>query len=214
MALVIELSVIGPVQSQECAGTPREWLDLIESRLSANDSVRLTEPVNCLSHPAEFYVSHYDDFIKDGVMKRIEAETRNERLRVFKLLMPLARSGNRDLSLEAMAALAYYRYHPSADMMGIYPDGPKKAVLLAIVGQRRSFIWAMNQYEILDRAGDVGAGDKTIAKMAYLNLLYYLAEPGSLEFVKDIIRRPESDSIIARAQLIIERIYQLNPETK
>jgi hypothetical protein len=201
-------------RADPCDSAPEDWLEEIKQNSSSDGVEKLIGPVLCLSQKADYYADHYDEFIKSGVMEKIEAETEKNRLKVIRLLVPLTDSPSRELRQAAVAALAYYRYHPSGDMLDEYPDGAKKAVLYAIVGYRNAMVWAIDEFDFLDRDGDSGDEETIIGQMACLNLLYYLAEPQCLQFIESVMLRHEPLLVRVRAMMVKDRIYQLHPELK
>lgn len=212
--LIFALSWVPISRADPCIGTPNDWLEEIKQHSSSNDVEKLIGPVLCLSQKADYYAVHYDEFIESGVMEKIEAETEKNRLKAIRYLVPLTDSPSREQMQAAVAALAYYRYHPSGDMLDRYPDGAKKAVLYAIVGYRNAMVWAIDEFDFLDRDGDSVDEQTIIGKMACLNLLYYLAEPQCLQFIESVLLRPEPLLIRVRAIMVKDRIYQLHPELK
>lgn len=207
------LGSVCPAVGQGCSDSVPALLDRIEGMKSETDTAELVELLKCLSKPAERWVRDYDSFASEQAMEKIEKETEPYRLRVYKILIPLSSSGDWLVADEAAAALVYYGYTPAGEMLDSYPDGPKKAVLYAIVGYKSSYRWAMDRILEIDRSSHQEDGaDK--ARMVYLGLLYHLAEPRSLPFLNGLISSQENSEVRARAELVRERILKLNPQLK
>jgi hypothetical protein len=214
-ALIILMisNLTSPVLSRDCGDNVPALLERIEGMKSETDTSELVELLKCLSKPAERWVRDYGSFASEQAMKKIEKETEPYRLRVYKILIPLSSSGDWLVADEAAAALAYYGYTPAGQMLDNYRDGPLKAVLYAIIGYKRSYLWAIDRLLESDRVSHP-EDDSIEVRMAYLGLLYHLAEPRSLPFLNGLISSQENPEVRARAELVRERILKSNPELK
>lgn len=207
------LWLAAPVVSRECGNDIPTILDRIEKAESDTGSAELVELLRCLSKPAGKLILDDDAFFSEDALEKIEAETNRDRLRVYKILIPLVASDDWLVSQEAAASLAYFGYTPAGQMLDGYPDGPLKAVLYGIVGYRDSYRWAIDQLLRIER-GSQSEGDSLDARTTYLGLLYHLAEPLSLPFLNELILSDGDPEIRARAELVRRRILQLNPQLK
>jgi hypothetical protein len=212
--LILLLSITGSAPTaSDCEGTVTELLDRIEDFPPEMDTGKLAELLKCLYAPAAQYVNEYDSFASEKSLEKIWNETNQNRLRVIKVLAPLSRSDDWLLVQEVAAALAYYGYPPSQELLTVYPDGPIKAVLYSILGYERSYRWAIDQFCRLERQSKPDSS-ALVAKMTYLNLLYHLAMPASLPFVNSLVDSSQPEMIKARTELIRQRIRSLHPELK
>lgn len=212
LILLLSMSASAPAAS-DCDGTVSGLLDRIESSRPKTDTGKLAELVKCLYAPAAYYVKEYDSFASEEILRKIDKETHQDRLRVIKVLVPLTRSNDWLLAQEAAAALAYYGYPPSQELLTNYPDNPIKAILYSILGYQRSYRWGIDQFCRLDRQSTPDSS-AIVAKMTYLNLLYHLALPASLPFVNSLIDSSRPEMIKVRAGLVRQRIIALHPELK
>jgi len=212
LILLLSISASAAV-AFDCDGTVSDLLDRIESFHAKTDTGKLAGLVKCLYAPAAHYVKEYDSFASEEILRKIDKETHQDRLRVIKVLVPLTRSDDWLLAQESAAALAYYGYPPSQELLTNYPDGPIKAILYSILGYQRSYRWGIDQFNRVERQS---RPDSLIlvAKMNYLNLLYHLASPASLPFVNSLIVSSQPEMIKARAELVRQRIIALHPELK
>lgn len=197
----------------DCGDEVADILDRIERVESDSDAIRLSRLLACLSEPAREFVRDYDSFASEEVLDEIERKTAENRLRVIKVAVPLSASKDWLVSQEAAAALAYYGYTPAGQMLDEYPDGPLKAVLYAIVGYDRSYRWAVDQFRKIERSSKPDSSLKK-ARMAYLNLMFHLAEPQSLPFLNEVISSGNDGELKARADLAKNRILELHPELR
>jgi hypothetical protein len=207
------LWLAAPVVSRECGNNIPELLDRIEKAESDSDSAELAELIRCLSEPAGKWISDDDAFFSEDALEKIEAETNRDRLRVYKILIPLVASDDWLVSREAAGSLAYFGYAPAGQMLDGYPDGPLKAVLYAIVDYKDSYRWAIDRLLRIER-GSQPEGDLHDVRTTYLGLLFHLAEPLSLPFLNKLILSGDDPEIRARAQQVKRRILELNPELK
>ncbi len=210
LLLSTSASVAIPCDTDE---TVSDLLERIENFRSKTETGKLAGLVKCLYAPAAHYVDEYDSFASEESLERIRDETRQDRLKVIKVLVPLSRSDDWLLAQEAAAALAYYGYPPSQELLSIYPDGPIKAIFYSILGYERSHRWGIDQFCRLDRQSTPDSS-AMVSKMTYLNLLYHLASPASLPFINSLIESSQPEMIRARAELIRQRIMSLHPEIK
>lgn len=214
-ALLITMALCStyPAFARECGDDIPRLLDRIEEIKPASDGAELVKLLKCLSEPAETWVRDYDAFASEQAMKRIEQETDTYRLRVYKILVPLSSSEDWLVANEAAAVLAYHGYTPAGQMLESYPDGPLKAVVYAVVGYKNSYRWAIDRLLVMDRVSNP-EDDSIEARMAYLGLLFHLAEPQSLPFLNGLISSDRDPRVRARVELIKQRILELNPQLK
>jgi hypothetical protein len=192
----------------------QEILKAIETCDPAADRAKLIELIGLLWAPAARFVSNYDEFIGESTMEDIEKATYEDRLDVIRILVPLINRKDPILTNEIAAAFSYYNYPPAKQMLSDYPDGPQKAVFYAILGHGRSYRWAVDQYEKIGRGGSDSIKSAVVEKLAYLNLLYFLAQPESLPFVRRVEADSEILKIRERAARVRDRIMRLHPEIK
>jgi len=170
--------------------------------------------LRCLRRPVEEYAADYERFGSDDIFDKIERDTYNERLDVIKILTPMMKSKDRLTRGEIAATLAYYNFPSSKQWLSEYPDSPQKAVLYAILKYSRSYRWAIDRLSGMNGSAK-GTEDARLAeKMAYLNLLYHLAEPASLPFVESLIDTSSDQRLNRRALEIREKILRMNPDIK
>jgi hypothetical protein len=215
LILLLSITASAPTAS-DCEGTVTDLLDtldMIEDYPSKTDTGKLVELLKCLYAPAARYVKEYDSFASEESLEKIRNETHQNRLKVIKLLIPLTRSDDWFLAQEAAAALAYYGYPPSQELLANYPDGPVKAILYSILGYERSYRWGIDRFIRVERQSKSDS-PALAAKMTYLNLLYHLATPESIPFLNNLIASSQPQMIKARALLIKQRIIALHPEVK
>lgn len=212
LILLLSISASAPAAS-DCDGTVSDLLNRIENFQPRTETGKLARLVGCLYAPAAYYVKEYDSFASEEVLRKIERETDENRLRVIKVLVPLTRSDDWLLAQEAAAALAYYGYPPGQELLATYPDSLIKAVLYSILRYERSYRWGIDQFNRVERQSKPDSS-VLVAKMNYLNLLYHLALPASLPFVNSLIDSSQPEMIKARAELVRQRIGALHPELK
>lgn len=212
LILLLSITASAPIAS-DCEETVTDILDRIEDFPPEMDTAKLAELLKCLYAPAAGYVKEYDSFASEKSLEKIWNETNQNHLRVIKILAPLTRSDDWLLVQETAAALAYYGYPPSQELLTGYPDGPIKAVLYSILGYKRSYGWAIDQFCRLERQSKPDSS-ALVAKMTYLNLLYHLTMPASLPFVNSLVDSSQPEMIKVRAELIRQRIRSLHPELK
>ncbi len=212
LILLLSITASAPTASG-CEGTVTDLLDMIEDFPPKTDTGKLVELLKCLYAPAATYVKEYDSFASEKSLEKIWNETHQNRLKVIRLLVPLTRSDDWLLAQEAAAALAYYAYPPSQELLANYPDGPIKAILYSILGYERSYRWGVDRFIRVERQSKPDSS-ALAAKMTYLNLLYHLASPESIPFLNNLIDSSQPQMIKARALLIKQRIIALHPEVK
>lgn len=212
LILLFSITASAPIAS-DCEGTVTDLLDMIEELPPKTDTGKLAELLKCLYAPAAHYVKEYDSFASEKSLEKIRNETLQDRLKVIKLLVPLTRSDDWLLAQEAAAALAYYGYPPSQELLANYPDGPIKAILYSILGYERSYRWSIDQFIRAERKSKPDSL-ALAEKMTYLNLLYHLARPESIPFLNNLVDSSQPQIIKARALLIKQRIIALHPEVK
>jgi hypothetical protein len=209
--LILLLSVSAPAPSAlDCDGTASDLLSRIENFQPETETGELAQMVKCLYAPAAYYVRQYDSFASEEVLEDIERKTDQNRLRAIKILIPFTRSEDWLLVQESSAALAYYGYSPSRQLLANYPDTPVKAVLYSILGYEQSVRWGIDQFNRAERESEPDSLSLA-AKMTYLNLLYHLAAPASLPFIEGLIDSSQSEIIKTRAKLIRQRVIVLHP---
>lgn len=212
LILLLSITASAPAAS-DCEGTVTDLLDMIEDFPPKTDTGKLVELLKCLYAPAAAYVKEYESFASGKSLEKIWNETHQNRLKVIKLLVPLTRSDDWLLAQEAAAALAYYGYPPSQELLANYPDGPIKAILYSILGYERSYRWGIDRFIRVERQSKPDSL-ALAAKMTYLNLLYHLARPESIPFLNNLIDSSQPQMIKARALLTKQRIMGLHPELK
>ena len=210
LILLVSISAAA-ARASDCDGTVSDLLDRIEDFQPETETGKLGGLVKCLYAPAAYYVKRYDSFASENILGEIEKETHQDRLKVIKVLVRLTHSDDWLLAQEVAAALAYYGYPPSQQLLANYPDGPVKAVLYSILGNESSYRWGIDQFNRIERQTKPDSL-ALAAKMSYLNLLYHLAAPASLPFVNSLIDSSQPEMIKARAELIRQRIIALHPE--
>jgi hypothetical protein len=213
LGILLALWSAVPALSRECGNDIPVLLDRIEEVKSGTDSAGLVQLLRCLSEPVVRWVSDADLFFSEDALDEIEAATDKDRLRVYKILIPLISSDDWLVSQEAAASLAYYGYAPAGQMLDGYPNGPMKAVLYAVVDYKESYRWAIDQLIKSDRLSqpEDEANDNAAV---YLGLLYRLAEPLSLPYLNGLISSDVDPELQARAELVRERIFRLHPGLK
>lgn len=170
--------------------------------------------LDSLWNPAVDFVRDYERFGADDFLQQFVNSTDSERVDVFRTLVPLLQVKDKFIWNKVVAGLAFYKYPPAEQMLADYPDSPVKAVLYAILGYRRAYRWAIDRLSELDREPVAENSEMMTERMAYLNLLYWLAEPGSLPFVNELIKLEKNEIIKSAAERVRDRIYSLHPETE
>lgn len=204
----------GSARPVNCDDSAAKILERIEGYDPIEDRAILLEQLRCLLKPAEDLASDTDRLMSDKTFQDIEEATLNNRLSVIKIIVPLTKVRDRIISDEAAAVLAYYRYPPAKQMLSRYPNGPLKAVLYAILGYGRAYRWAIDRMEWLEHGKDIPDSVSFNEWKAYMNLLYHLAEPGSIFFLDGVIASSQPEPIKKRAEEIKARILKLHPEIK
>lgn len=107
-------------------------------------------------------------------------------------------------------ALAYYRWENSYDYLtDCDNDRPgRKAIVYAILGDKRAIPWIIEQYKKLDNKYRKNPIQSHSQKMTFLNALYHLASAESLPFIEEVIANPKPKEIKARAIKVKERILE------
>ena len=209
--VTIGLSVTAVAERDHTIG---EVLERIEKHEKNGDRQDLIDLLRCLWVPAVEYVNDYDKFIAEGVFDDIEEATYGDRLDVIRVLDPMIDSKDSILRGEVAAALAYYGYPPAKQWLRDFPDGPQKAIFFAILDHKRAYRWAIDQLKIADIKERSGENDLLVERMAYLNLIFYLAEPASLPFLDGLLVSAADEKIKDRAKMAKDRILELHPEIK
>lgn len=211
---VIFLTLAHFAIAQDCPHDINYYLSQITSLKSTEDSVELIPIMKCISSPVWFYVEHPDSFWSPDFGARIYEKTWRDYLSVMKTLIPLTKSSNDSLRLQTAAALAYYNYPPSDQMLKDYPDGPFKAVLFAILNDTMIIGWVEDRYDKALAQAPINPEISERDRMIYLGLLYHIAMPRAIPFLNRLIRFESSDNLKAAAMKAEERIKTLHPEIK
>ena len=213
-AVSVLAAFVGIAPAEDCGKNVPAILVEIEQCDVNENRQELIGLLRCLWAPAVDLVKDYDDFIKEDTFEKIENANYKDRLDIIRVLVPLLKSKDRIIKNEVVAALAYYRYPTTKQLLADYPDSPQKAIFYAILRYGSSYRWAIDQLEKLKRGENQGENISIIDWMAYLNLLYRLAEPGSLSYVNELGQSSLPEEIRARAELVKARILELHPEVK
>jgi hypothetical protein len=72
----------------------------------------------------------------------------------------------------------------------------------------------VDHYQKADRESRSEPELALVNKMAYLNLLYHIAMPQSLPFLRKLLERQEPEKAKARAKMALDRILTLHPESR
>lgn len=198
----------------ECDRTIAETLKRIEKHDENGNRQDLIDLLRCLWVPAVEYVNDYDKFIADDIFDDIEEATYGDRLDVIRVLDPMIESKDSIVRGEIAAALAYYGYPPAKQWLRDFPDGPEKAIFYAILDHKRTYRWAIDQLNKTEIREKNGESDLLVERMAYLNLIFHLAEPASLPYLDSIIGSTMEEKVISRAEMARVRILELHPKIK
>ena len=195
-----------------CPGNVNEYLDMIESyKPLQSDSTGLISFVKCIYEPVWNYVEHPDSLWDPDFDSTIFERTWKDRERVIRDVAPLAKSADDSLRLAAAAALAYYNYPPSNQILKYYPDGPFKAVLYAILNDTVEVGWTIDRYLAAEKLAGTDPETSLRDRMIYLGLLYHIAMPNSVPFINELIQNEKSVELNNAAAAVKRRITLLNP---
>ncbi|MEE9552830.1 MAG: hypothetical protein V3W18_00930 [candidate division Zixibacteria bacterium] len=199
---------------RDCDQSIGEVLERIENHDQNGDRQELLELLRCLWAPAVEFIDDYDKFASNRILDDIEEATHNDRLDVIRVLDPMMVSKDQIIRGEVAAALAYYRYPWAKQLLSDYPDGPQKAVFYAILDYKRMYRWAIDQLTKTDIRERNGESDLLTERMAYMNLVFHLAEPASLPYLDRTIGSTSEKKIKDRARMARDRILKLYPKIK
>jgi hypothetical protein len=200
--------------AQECPHDINYYLSQVTSFKSTEDSAELIPIMKCISSPAWFYVNHPDSFWSADFNASIYEKTWRDYLSVVKILVPFTNSSIDNLRLETSAALAYYDFPPSDQILKNYPDGPFKAVLFAILNDTTTIGWVEDRYDKALAKAQINPEISERDRMIYLGLLYHIAMPRAIPFLNRLIKYEASDKLRAAAMKAEQRIKSLHLEIK
>jgi len=198
----------------DCDLPVKKILANIEKLDMSKDRDSLLVLLECLWSPAELFIMNYDYFIEDSTFAIHERETYDDRLDVVKILVPMLKTKDLVLRNDIVAALAYYKYPETRQLLSHYPFGALKAVFYALLDYKRSYLWAIDQLDRTENLANSREREDRDERMAYLNLLYYLAEPGSLPFLNKFIVSSQNQTEKDRAILARDKILAAHPDIK
>lgn len=214
LACVIPCAIVSIAPAQDCSRDINYYLGQVTSFKSTEDSAELIPIMKCISSPVWSYVEHPDSFWSADFNVSIYEKTWRNYLSVIKVLIPLTKSSIDSLRLETAAALAYYGFPPSDQILKNYPDGPFKAVLFAILNDTTTIGWVQDRYDEAQAQAQINPEFSERDRMIYLGLLYHIAMPRAIPFLNRLIKYEASDKLKAAAIKAEERIKTLHPEIK
>lgn len=197
------------------SGNAGECLDSPENYLQELSNVNIHEEqisIFCLYHCVVYFEMGYQHFASSAVIDKIIKETGSSRKQAFEVLPKFLRSKSSTNRCFAAEALAYYRWENSYEYLtDCDNDRPgRKAIIYAILGDKRAIPWIIEQYKILDKKYRKNPIQSYSQKMTFLNSLYHLASSEAMPFIDDVIANPRPKEIKERAQKVKERILKQN----
>ncbi|MFA5143608.1 MAG: hypothetical protein WC522_05520 [Candidatus Omnitrophota bacterium] len=199
------------ITSASFAGECTEPRELYLGKLAATDIDKdCSEDISCLSSRANYFVLGYEYFASPAAIGKIDKENEASRKMVWAVLPKFLKSRLEINRRAAAETLAYYRWPGAYEYLaGCAISQPeRRAVLYAILGDKRAVPWIIEQYRKIDSAYRKNPGQSYPMKMTFLNALYHLASPESLSFVEEIIGSPRPEKIKPRAIKVKQKIEE------
>lgn len=205
---LMALILMTPLQifAGECQDSPENYLN----GLAAVDIDKDQRDVFCLYHKVEYYQMAYDHFATQKEINKITKETESSKKLAYELLPKFLKSGSAMNRCSAAEALAYYKWPDSYDYLtDCDNDRPgRKAVIYAILDDKRAIPWIIEQYKIIDNKYLEHPEQSYSQKMTFLNALYHIASTESLSFIEEVIDNPRPEKIRKRALKVKKRILK------
>jgi len=200
----------------ECIECREHYASVIAQADPSSDDPGVRHAIYCLFHFVRYLDMGYEYFASPTAIPRIQKENESTKDLIWQTLPPFLDSpyyrGN------AAKALAYYRWPDSfrylMECEVCETALTCKAILFAILGDKRAIPWIIEQFQKVDRKYRSRPRFSYNTKMTYLNALYHLASPEILPFISRVIENPRPEKIRPRAEKVRDRIYELFPEAK
>ncbi len=204
--MIIILMTPLQIFAEECLDSPENYLN----GLTAVDIDKDQRDVFCLYHKVEYYQMGYEHFASQTAINKISKETESSKKLAYELLPKFLKSGSAMNRCFAAEALAYYKWPDSYDYLtDCNNDRPgRKAVIYAILDDKRAIPWIIEQYKIIDNKYLENPEQSYSQKMTFLNALYHIASTESLSFIEEVIDNPRPENIRARAMKVKKRILK------
>ncbi len=204
-----------PAVGGECLGAQEEYLNEIKQRItsvSEKDKEIIRYNLSCLRGEVGYLAMGYEYFASPTAIARIRKANKKTKSLAYEILPGLLRHKDRDIRCSAARSLAFYAWSESFDSMTECDENyaPRtKAILFAILGDKRAVPWIIRQYKIVEKKYRTKPIFSYPDKMTYLNALYHLADPVSLPFIESVIKNPKPEKIRMRAVKVRQRIQKL-----
>lgn len=203
----------------DCLETPEEYVEVFR-KMAASPSqaakARIIESLWCLMDWVSYLEMGYEYFASPTAIASIAKKNQGTKALVYKYVPQLLKHQDEFVRCRAAYTLAYYRWPGSYEYLMRCDNDPKaeevkyysttKAILLAILGDRRATPWIIRQYRIVDQKYRSRPIFSYREKMTYLNALYHLADPAALPFIEEVIKNPRPSKIAKRAKKVKARI--------
>lgn len=204
--MVLLLTSPVPANAGECLDSPENYLtQLVNADINEEQG-----DIFCLYSDVVYFEMGYEHFASPTVINKIRNETESSKKQAVEVLPKFLKSTSSKNRCFAAEALAYYRWAPSYEYLAdCDEDRPgRKAIVYAILGDKRAVPWVIQQYEKLDKKYQKKPKQSYSQKMDLLNSLYHLASSESLPFVEDVIANPKPKEVKARAIKVKKRILE------